>query len=639
MHILKFGQIEGVYLPGNKLQFCGGIGMKRRMKTVVSMLLAAALVSTMAGCGGEQEYGSDTGKQTNTTENGNSSENKDDDVVTLKMFIRNQSKYTGLQEDPVAKYIEDKLGIRIELTVDSSLGNTTAQTSTFNELLATKMASNDLDDIMDFGSPAGNPEILNNLNRAVEAEMIIPLDDLAANTEHIGKDPRLTIRNEYRRDHMYQDGHFYSLGGWGGMGLDQLPGSANWVRWDLYKEMGYPDIKTDDEFLDMLKEMQDNNPQTPAGEKIYALGGGFADPQGMGDGFVNRDYPLSKGYEPIEGNYAVYLNHATKQVEAPLLDPDSFFWKGVDFYYKANQMGLIDPGAVTMSSSEYKEKTDKGGYLASLNGWQVMNKEALLDGLGMKDSGYMPINMLDDVQSMSIYWESVVGGNEFAITSKCKYPEKAMEFLDWCFSEEGSRMITQGAEGMAYEDKDVIPTVTDQYVADNQGGVVDMAETYGKWKYAGINAFQHIDVDSDGNYIQPEQTPNLDNYTSVKKDALAYYGADSFTDYFKNYKTRSGEKLPNVIWSTYTSGIGSKPDDIKQKYAQINEYMYKAVFKLVYAKDDNEFQALKQETMDKAAGLGVDDVVKWYTDRFEQLHNDLDPLIDKAMTAYKIDLK
>lgn len=611
--------------------------MKRRMKSVVSILLAGALAASIAGCGGEQESGAEAGKKTDAS--GNSTESGDAEVVTLKMFIRNQSKYTGLQEDPVAKYIEDKLGIRLELTVDSSLGNTTAQTSTFNELLATKLASNDLDDIMDFGSPAGNPEILNNLNRAVEAGMIIPLDDLAANTEHIGKDPRLTIRNEYRRDHMYQDGHFYSLGGWGGMGLDQLPGSANWVRWDLYKEMGYPDIRTDDEFLDMLKEMQDNNPQTPAGEKIYALGGGFADPQGMGDGFVNRDYPLSKGYEPIEGNYAVYLNHATKQVEAPLSDPDSFFWKGVDFYYKANQMGLIDPGAVTMSSSEYKEKTDKGGYLASLNGWQVMNKEALLDGLGMKDAGYMPINMLDDVQSMSVYWESVVGGNEFAITSKCKYPEKAMEFLDWCFSEEGSRMITQGAEGMAYEVKDGVPTVTDQYVADNQGGVVDMAETYGKWKYAGINAFQHIDVDSDGNYIQPEQTPNLNNYTAVKKDALAFYGADSFTDYFKNYKTRSGEKLPNVIWSTYTSGIGSKPDDIKQKYAQINEYMYKAVFKLVYAKDENEFQALKQETMDKVAGLGVEDVVKWYSDRFEQLHNDLDPLIDKAMTAYKIDLK
>ena len=554
------------------------------------------------------------------------------------MFIRNQSKYTGLQEDPVAKYIEEKLGIRIELTVDSSLGNTTAQTSTFNELLATKLASNDLDDIMDFGSPSGNPEILNNLNRAVEAGMIIPLDDLVAEyTENLSTDPRLTIRNDYRREHMYNDGKFYSVGGWGGMGLDQLPGAANWVRWDLYKEMGYPDVETDEDYLEMLKEMQDSYPETPGGEKVYAIGGAFADPQGMGDGFVNRDYPLSKGYEPLEGNYAVYLNHATKQVEAPLQDPDSFFWNGVKLYYKANQMGILDPGAVTMSSAEYTEKINKGAYLSAVNGWQVMNKEAILDGLGMKDAGYMPMRPLEDVVSLSVYWESVVGGNEFAITSKCKYPEKAIQFLDWCMSEEGSRMITQGAEGMAYTMDGDVPSVTQQYLDDNAGGTVDMAETYGKWKYAGINAFQHIDVDSNGYYIQPEQIPNVDNYSAVKKDALSFYGTESFTDYFTQYKNRAGEKLPNVIWSTYTSGIGSKTDDIKQKYAQINEYMYKQIFKMIYAKDDAEYEALQNEAMEKVGELGVDDVVKWYQDRFAQLHTDLDPLIDQAMKAYGVE--
>lgn len=607
--------------------------MKKRMKTILSATLATAMLVSATGCGGDAETKTaeaDTAKKAES-----SGDTAEDEVVTLKMFIRNQSKYTGLQEDPVAKYIEEKLGVRIDLTVDSSLGNTTAQTSTFNELLATKLASNDLDDIMDFGSPAGNPEILNNLNRAVEAGMIIPLDDLVANnTEHLSKDPRLTIRNEYRRDHMYQDGKFYSVGGWGGMGLDQLPGSANWVRWDLYKEMGYPEVKTDDEFLDMLKTMQDANPTTPGGEKIYALGGAFADPQGMGDGFVNRDYPLAKGYEPIEGNYSVYLNEATKQVEAPLLRADSFFWKGVDFYYKANKMGLIDPGAITMSSSEYTEKFKKGAYLATLNGWQAMNKEDLLAGLGMKNAGYMPMKLLDDVQSFPLYWESVTGGNEFAITSKCEYPEKAIEFLDWCASEEGSRMLTQGAEGMAWEKKDGVPTVTDQYTQDNMGGTVDMAETYGKWKYAGINAFQHIDKDSDGNYIQPEQTPDISKYSAVKKDALEYYGADSFTDYFTNYKDRSGKKVPNIIWSTYTSGIGSKPDDIKQKYAQINEFMYKHVFKMIFAKDDAEYEALKQEAMDKVKTLGIEDVVTWYENRFEELHKDLDPLIDKAIKAY-----
>lgn len=570
--------------------------MRKNGKRILAMLLAAVMTASLAGCG----KGGETAAGTAGNDNGGQEAAGQDEVVTLKMFIRNQSKYTGLQEDPVAKYIEEKLGIRIELTVDSSLGNTTAQTSTFNELLATKLASNDLDDIMDFGSPSGNPEILNNLNRAVEAGMIIPLDDLVAEyTENLSTDPRLTIRNDYRREHMYNDGKFYSVGGWGGMGLDQLPGAANWVRWDLYKEMGYPDVETDEDYLEMLKEMQDSYPETPGGEKVYAIGGAFADPQGMGDGFVNRDYPLSKGYEPLEGNYAVYLNHATKQVEAPLQDPDSFFWNGVKLYYKANQMGILDPGAVTMSSAEYTEKINKGAYLSAVNGWQVMNKEAILDGLGMKDAGYMPMRPLEDVVSLSVYWESVVGGNEFAITSKCKYPEKAIQFLDWCMSEEGSRMITQGAEGMAYTMDGDVPSVTQQYLDDNAGGTVDMAETYGKWKYAGINAFQHIDVDSNGYYIQPEQIPNVDNYSAVKKDALSFYGTESFTDYFTQYKNRAGEKLPNVIWSTYTSGIGSKPDDIKQKYAQINEYMYKQIFKMIYAKDDAEYEALQNEAMER----------------------------------------
>ena len=608
--------------------------MRKNGKRILAMLLAAVMTASLAGCG----KGGETAAGTAGNDNGGQEAAGQDEVVTLKMFIRNQSKYTGLQEDPVAKYIEEKLGIRIELTVDSSLGNTTAQTSTFNELLATKLASNDLDDIMDFGSPSGNPEILNNLNRAVEAGMIIPLDDLVAEyTENLSTDPRLTIRNDYRREHMYNDGKFYSVGGWGGMGLDQLPGAANWVRWDLYKEMGYPDVETDEDYLEMRKEMQDSYPETPGGEKVYAIGGAFADPQGMGDGFVNRDYPLSKGYEPLEGNYAVYLNHATKQVEAPLQDPDSFFWNGVKLYYKANQMGILDPGAVTMSSAEYTEKINKGAYLSAVNGWQVMNKEAILDGLGMKDAGYMPMRPLEDVVSLSVYWESVVGGNEFAITSKCKYPEKAIQFLDWCMSEEGSRMITQGAEGMAYTMDGDVPSVTQQYLDDNAGGTVDMAETYGKWKYAGINAFQHIDVDSNGYYIQPEQIPNVDNYSAVKKDALSFYGTESFTDYFTQYKNRAGEKLPNVIWSTYTSGIGSKPDDIKQKYAQINEYMYKQIFKMIYAKDDAEYEALQNEAMEKVGELGVDDVVKWYQDRFAQLHTDLDPLIDQAMKAYGVE--
>lgn len=41
--------------------------------------------------------------------------------------------------------------------------------------------------------------------------------------------------------------------------------------------------------------------------------------------------------------------------------------------------------------------------------------------------------------------------------------------------------------------------------------------------------------------------------------------------------------------------------------------------------------------MEKVGELGVRDVVKWYQDRFAQLHTDLDPLIDQAMKAYGVE--
>lgn len=590
--------------------------MKRKLRKAMSMLLSMAMTASMMGTlAGAEDAAAE-------------------EPVTLTMFIRNNSKYTGLQSDPVAKYVEEKLGIKINLTVDSSLGGTSAQTSTFNELLAANLATGELADIIDFGDSAGNVEVVSTLQRAAEAGMIISLDDFIENTEHISKDPRITIRNDYRKQYMYEDGKLYSLGAWGGMGLDQLPGSANWVRWDLYKELGYPEVHTDEDFLALLQEMQELCPETPAGEKVYALGGAFADAQGMGDGFVNRDYPLSKGYEPLEGNYAVYLDHANRTVVAPLLDGESFFWDGIEFYFNANQMGLLDPGAITTTSAEYTEKINKGNFLASLNGWNAMNKEALLESVGIPDAGFMPLNILDDVDSLTLYWENVLGCCEFAISSKCKYPEKAMEFLDWCFSEEGSRILTQGAEGIAYTMEGDVPVSTDQYTADFTGGTVDMPEAYGRWKYAGINAFQHIDVDANGYYIMPEQIPDPDSYSAVKKDALEYYGADSFTDYFTQYKKADGEELPNIVWGSYSSAIGDKPDDIKMKYMQINDYMYQAVFQLIYAQDAEEYEELKAETMAAVEGLGVNDVAEWYMNRFSEIKTELDPLIDNAVTAY-----
>lgn len=560
---------------------------------------------------------------------------EEENVITLTMFIQNQSKYTGLQEDPVAKYIEEKFGIRLELTVDASLGNTSAHTGTFYDLLQTKLMSNDLDDIMYFGSPAENHEVWDNLKKAAKGGLILPLDELANEyAPGISGDPRLAVRNEYRRKAVYEDGDYYSLGGQGGVCADQLPGAAAWVRWDIYSELGYPAAATDDEFLKLLEEMQKYYVSTPSGEKVYGFGGAFGE-EGLGDSFILRDYPLTKGYEAVGGNYAVYLNHAEKTIEDPLTDADSFFWNGVRFYYKANQMGLLDPDAADMKISEYKKKINQGVYLASLNGWQVMEKESILAGKGMKDAGYMPIKPFEDVKTVPVYWERVLGLNEFAISGKCKHPEKAMEFLDWCFSEEGSRVITQGARNLAWEEQEGEEVLTKQYERDDSLGITDMAEVYGTGKYTGLNGYSDRDLDKKGSYIQPEYNTDPSGYSAVEKDALSFYGTKSFYEYFSNYTNGKGERLPNIIWSSYLTEIGNPPEEIIKKSDRINAYMNEAVFRCIYAADDLEFEELKRETMKAVKELDANGVTLWYSSRFQEVREGIDGLMDEALEAYR----
>ena len=79
--------------------------MRKNGKRILAMLLAAVMTASLAGCG----KGGETASGTAGNDNGGQEAAGQDEVVTLKMFIRNQSKYTGLQEDPVAKYIEEKL--------------------------------------------------------------------------------------------------------------------------------------------------------------------------------------------------------------------------------------------------------------------------------------------------------------------------------------------------------------------------------------------------------------------------------------------------------------------------------------------------------------------------------------------------
>ena len=169
--------------------------MKGRIFRILPLLAGMALLAcTTAGCsaGGKSREREET---------------KEKETVWLTMFVENKSRYTGLQEDAVAQYIEERFGIRIKLTTDAALENSPKGAEAYKELLRTKLESNDLDDIMDFGPALTDAELLEMLQKSAKGGLLQPLDQLiGSSAPGLNEDGRISVRNDYRRDAVYEDG-------------------------------------------------------------------------------------------------------------------------------------------------------------------------------------------------------------------------------------------------------------------------------------------------------------------------------------------------------------------------------------------------------------------------------------------------
>ena len=61
--------------------------------------------------------------------------------------------------------------------------------------------------------------------------------------------------------------------GYNGVGFDNVTSSRGYIlRWDYYKELGYPPINNEDDYLKVLQQMHANHPFTEEGYPTYLYG-------------------------------------------------------------------------------------------------------------------------------------------------------------------------------------------------------------------------------------------------------------------------------------------------------------------------------------------------------------------------------
>lgn len=562
--------------------------MKKVNRIMGKSVLAIALLTGLVACGD----GTDKPKESTKAADGTYEE-----TITIDVYD-GLANYMGIQEGWFAKLVKDKFNMELNIIAPNVAGNG-------DTLYQTRTAAGDLGDliIVDNGQQ---------YNELVEAGLLLDASEYYKNM------PNVSRFNE-AVEHMNQEsGGIYGFptsvsslsATTPSEGLDPTFGA--YMRWDLYGNQGYPEVNTLEDLLPVVKKMQEDNPTTESGKKVY----GFSLFSDWDGNMMNAAKQLVTYYGYDELGFV--LAKADGSEYQSILDSDSEYIRALKFYYEANQQGLVDPESTTQNYDTLFAKFQDGQVLFSWWPWlgqAAYNTQTNLDA----GKGFMMVPIQD--QTIFSYGSEVYGGKQFiGIGSKAEDPERISQFIDWLYSPEGvlanssQTSGSSGPEGLTWEMVDGEPVLTDfgkQALLDGNG---DVPEEYGGGTYKdgvsalNVNTILPIDINPKTgvsySYTMWESYQK-DNTNPVISDWSEQMGGATTTiQYLEDNDQLSVAPGASYVAPEDSSEISTLRNQVK---STIVEYSWKMVF----AKDNNEFDKLLKEMQETADGLGYQTVLEF----------------------------
>ena len=563
-------------------------------KKLISLLCAGAMTASLLAA-------SESEKSTETTVGADSTDStaSDGDTMTIEIFDV-AANYQGVQTGWFAKVVKDRFNIELNIIAPQVAGDAIYQTRSssgnlgdililesgqFKECVDAGLIKDIGADIWNYSNLADYKDQIDVLNNGLEG------NDNGA-TYGIPTEMLSTSPTSYSQDTIY---------------------SSPLLRWDLYKELGTPDIADLDGLLDVLEQMMEKHPTNDAGDACYAMSL-WPDWDG-GDGMLGiaNVVQLTTWYgEKIKGS-AILKPDGTF---IPLTDKNGTYYKILKFLYEANQRGLVDPDSATQDWNSACAKMSAGQVYLMWYSWQTgfwNSTERLKDGTGFI---FTPVADQDYYTDADAYYGS---GRVWAVGSQVddeKYA-KIMEFLDWYASPEGLMFQHSGIEGFNYEvgEDGKLTQINSNALMDN----LNVPEEWGGGGYNdGNNAINQWIVNA--NSINPltGETYAVTYWSSYKEETLTdmkkewreRFDAEEPADYMK--KNNKLVISPNVSVSLPTDTA-----DISVIRNQCNETVCDYSWRMIYASDDANFDALWDEMSKTLDGYGFQDLVKFDTDKYQ----------------------
>lgn len=572
-----------------------------------AFLLTSVMVMSMAACGSEdggaakdvEESASQGGSEaasesaSDTEEAKESKEDSPKEVKRISLYPADANISSGV----IGGYKGDifaEHGIELEVWAYS------------DEKTNAILASGELPDIMYVSK--------DNLDVMIEEGMLLNLEEYLDKMPHAAdNEVKQTALNYVREFRSAGTGELYALplavgdnttkSAWS----DSTERNALKLRWDVYEEIGAPEIKNFDDLIDVMEQMMKAHPTDEDGNPFYGTV--------LNNGSDTTHWACMtmwyrwQGYEEYQLPYLLETNMVDGTYSS-ILEENSMYYQGLKWYNKVYRRGLMDPDSINNDRATQKAKVDSGyamvpsGYLP---GWATLYYEYLMPGT----------NVYYNYQGA--YGDS---NKVIAISADTQNVDACLELLDmWCDADTVFEIVNgpngdfwyMDENGNAFPTEDNIAYIKENGVGGerkypstgedaalwnttfcvNTGEATTFGDGKGGYRDGRISSWseiQEITVNND-TFDKWQATTGYSNWKEwlAAEDA---YTAESKVDNIRNFCSQPDDSLQLTI------------DAIKDKVVN-------ASWQMVYAESDADFEKIWNQLLSDCEGLGAADVIEW----------------------------
>ena len=534
----------------------------------------------------------------------------DGEPIRLEVYSQ-LANYNGLQTGWSATLLKDLFNVEVVIIPDSD--------GTYE----TRMAEGNLGDLVIWGS---NGE---DYKQAVQKGMLLNWDTPAhGKSEPIVAEYAPYINENYGdalATNRIVSANNDSLYGFGfGVALQEGAHQSfmySWdLRWDLYSQLGYPEIKNLDDLIVVLKQMKEICPTDELGNETYGASL-WPDWDGNMVMYVKALATAYYGYDEL--GFGLY--NPTNGEFYDALAPNGPYIEMLRFFNRMYREGLLDPNSMTQTYDEMGTKVKNGGVF-----WGIFNyaSSAAFNTTAHLEAGKMMYSRVPDEANPIVYGMSSLGGNRiWSIGAYTRYPELCMQILDFLATPEGSMTMWYGPRGLTWDyDSDGGMYFTELGLLTSVDSKYDMngiewtspytGETYTLAGTFNDGCLQINNVTLNRDMVNPDgalgETFNKDTWVSVQtavsypiqEDWREWSGVTLVDQYFEGIGRYT--VMPDLPYSE-----ASKSDELKVKWDQCATAIRTNSWRAIFARADGEFNMHIRNMTTQCNAYGYADCLEW----------------------------